>query len=158
MLPKKSKVEERWPNLDWQLGIHLSRLKGMSPDTKSFNFKLINLLLPCRERTSQLLGNNSPNCTLCPDIASESLTHALFECSVNRRAAQYLLDLTKIFDSTVTREKVLQFQLHTEPLYELPTIAVLYSSLCLIWRNRHDKKGTTLYDIRAELECLIEKI
>ena len=96
--------------------------------------------------------------TLCPELVSESLTHALFECSVNSRAAQYLLDLTKIFDSTVTREKVLQFQLHTEPLYELPITAALYSGLCLIWRNRHDKKGTTLYDIRADLECLIQAL
>ena len=77
---------------------------------------------------------------------------------MNSRAAQYLLDLTKIFDSTVNREKVLQFQLHTEPLYELTTIAALYSGLGLIWRNRQNKKGTTLYDIRADLECLIHAL
>ena len=156
MAPKRSKVEERFPNLDWQLGTHLSRMKGMSPETKSFNFKLINLLLPCRERTSQLLRNNSPNCTLCPAQVSESLSHCFFECSLNSRAAQYLLDLSKIFDSSISQAKLLQFQVHTDPLYELPAVTALYSGLGLIWRNRHDRKGTSLYDIRAELECLVQ--
>ena len=158
MVPKKSKVEEREPHLDWQLGTHLSRMKGMSPETKTFNFKLINMLLPCRERTSQILRNNSPICTLCPAQASESISHALFQCVRNSRAAQYLLDLTKIFDSSVNQAKVLTFQVHTDPLYELPTVATLYTGLCLVWRNRHDRKGTTLYDIRAELECLIQAL
>ena len=39
MVPKLSKVEEREPQYDWGLSFHLSRLKGLSPQVKSFNFK-----------------------------------------------------------------------------------------------------------------------
>ena len=41
MVAKLCKVEEREPNTDWQLSYHLGRLKGLSPQVKSFNFKMI---------------------------------------------------------------------------------------------------------------------
>jgi hypothetical protein len=40
-------------------------------------------------------------------------------------------------------------------MYELPTILVLSTGLNFIWQNRMNKKGTALYQIRAELECLV---
>ena len=40
-------------------------------------------------------------------------------------------------------------------LYELPTILVLATDLFLIWQNKLNKKGTTLYQIRSEIECLV---
>ena len=40
-------------------------------------------------------------------------------------------------------------------LDEFPTILVLCTGLELIRRNRHDIKPTRLYDIWAELECLV---
>ena len=136
MVPKKSKAEERDPELDWQLATHVCRMKGLSPDIKSFNFKLVNLILPSKERISQLLRNSSPICTMCATQVPETVGHALFECDQNSRAARYLLDLSRVYDSSITKEKVLKLQVYTEPIYELPTIIVLYSGLYHIWRNR----------------------
>ena len=82
----------------------------------------------------------------------------MFQCEVNREAALYLLSLTRIYDSTITQDKIFQLQIHTDALYELPTMVVLCSGLSLIWRNRQDRKGTRLYDIRAEIECNIQTL
>ena len=43
-------------------------------------------------------------------------------------------------------------------MYELPTVIVLYSGLHLIWKNRIDRRATTLYEIRAELECIVQAL
>ena len=158
MAVKKCKVEELNPSLNWQLSYYLGRLTGLTPEVKTFNFKMTHMILPCKERISQLLPNALPACNLCRAQETESITHAMFQCEINREAALYLLAHTKIYDTTITQEKVLKLQIHTDALYELPTMVVLCSGLSLIWRNRQDKKATRLYDIRAEIECRIQTL
>ena len=80
MKAKLCKVEEKYPNPNWQHIFQLSRLKGMSPGTKSFNFKLIHEILPCKARLSQFLPASSPLCNLCRQQVPETLAHALAEC------------------------------------------------------------------------------
>ena len=155
MKAKLCKVEEREPGINWQLSFQLARLKGLSPQIKSFNFKLLHQILPCKERLSQILPSTSPSCSLCNAQQPESIIHAFFDCNRNSEAAEFLLHLTRIYDSSITPEKVTKLQITSEALYELPTLLVLCSGLELIWRNRLDKKSTRLYDIRAELECLV---
>ena len=116
---------------------------------------MIHQILPVKERVSQILPNSSPTCTLCRAGQPESILHALFSCDFNREAARHLLDLTRIYDNNITKEKMVQLQINCEALYELPTTLVVCSGLELIWRNRHARKETRLYDIRAELECLV---
>ena len=70
MKARLCKVEENDPNINWQHVFHLSRLKGLTPIVKSFNFKLIHKILPCKERLSQFLPANAPFCTLCRLIGS----------------------------------------------------------------------------------------
>ena len=155
MIPKLCKVEEKEPQHDWQLGFHLARLKGLSPQVKSFNFKLLHQILPCKERLSRLLPTTSSNCTLCTTQQPESIQHAIFECSKNKEAAQFLLELTKVYDSSITQEKAARLQIQTDALYELPTTILLLTGLEFIWNNRLQKKATSLYNTRAELECLV---
>ena len=42
-----------------------------------------------------------------------------------------------------------------DPIYELPAILIVSTGFHYIWHNRVNKKGTALYQIRAEIECLI---
>ena len=78
MMKKLSKVEERNPQNDWNKIFHLARLKGLTPEIKSFNFKLLHGILPCKERLSQLLPNVSATCCLCNDEQPESINHIFF--------------------------------------------------------------------------------
>ena len=77
MLAKKCKVEENFPEVDWQLSYHCGRLTGLSPEVKSFNFKMNHRFLPCRQRISQILPNSSPTCTLCRAQEPATLTGRL---------------------------------------------------------------------------------
>ena len=155
MRQKKCKVEERDTENDWPLSYHLSRLKGLSPQVKSFNFSLLHKILPCKERLSQLLPASSPTCNLCQAQQPDTLQHSFFDCEKNREAYRYLLHLTRVNDSRVSCERVLKLQINTDALYELPTTLLLCTGLHLIWRNRQEKKSTSLYETRAELECLV---
>ena len=63
-----------------------------------------------------------------------------------------------MYDSSITEERITRLQVLTDALYELPALVVLSSGLSLIWRNRQEKKSTRLYDVRAELECLVQTL
>ena len=130
MEKKKCKVEEEDPASDWNLCHRLSRLKGLSPQVKSFNFKLLHRILPCKERLSQLLPATRPFCSLCPNQPPDSLLHSFFDCDRNREASLYLLHLTRVY------HQVFKLQILTDATYELPTIPVLCTGLELICRNR----------------------
>lgn len=155
MVNKVSRVEEKHPNVDWQLSHRLSRLRGLTPQVKSFNFKLLNEILPCKQRVSQLLPASSATCNLCSAAQPESLSHAFFECDKNREASNFLLHLTRVYDPGVSHERVLHLQINTDALYEVPTLLVFCTGLELIWKNRQLKKATSLYETRAELELLV---
>ena len=158
MTHKLSKIEEREPGNDWNRSFYVARLRGLSPAIKSFNFKLLHRILPCKERLSQLLPTTSPICTLCKDLQPESLNHAFFQCQVNLQAGKYLLHLTGVYDHDITEDRVFKFNITTDPIYELSATLVLYTGLELIWRKRQEKKSTSLYETRAELECLISTL
>ena len=110
MEKKKCKVEEEDPASDWNLCHRLSRLKGLSPQVKSFNFKLLHRILPCKERLSQLLPATRPYCSLCPNQTPDSLLHSFFDCVRNREAAQYLLHLTRVYHPGIIPDQPLKLQ------------------------------------------------
>ena len=56
------RVEEKFPEVCWPESYRISRLPGLSPDSKSFLFKLIHTLLPSKERVHHLTQASSPLC------------------------------------------------------------------------------------------------
>ena len=158
MEKKKCKVEEDDPESDWSLSYRLSRIKGLTPQVKTFNFKLLHRILPCKQRLSQILPNSLPFCNLCPNQLPDSLSHSLFNCLKNREASQFLLHLTRVYFPEVTPDQVLKLQIKTDALYELPTTLVRCTGLELIGRNRQAKKSTSLCETQAELECLVVSV
>ena len=155
MKTKVCKIEERFHDVDWQHSYSLARLKGLSPQVKSLNFKLIHQILPVKERLSHILPATSPSCLLCRTQEPESIIHVFFECVKVQEAADYIIKLSRVYDPVISKEKITRLQVHTQMLYELPTMVILCSGLDLIWRNRLRKQGTRLYEIRAELESQV---
>ena len=154
--PKKCRVELLAPENDWTKAFYLSRLRGLSTEARSFTFKLLHQLIPFNERLHQILPNNNPDCTLCNGHHPDNPLFSLFRCGKNSQAAKFLLHLTKTYDSTITEEKILLLNLNScDPIYELPTMLIIGAGLNLIWQNRASKKGTSLYQVRSELECLV---
>ena len=54
LVAKKTRVETRVPDNNWEAAYNFSRLKGLSTESRSFNFKLLQQLLPVNEHLHQL--------------------------------------------------------------------------------------------------------
>ena len=61
----KSNLEESRLDDDFSLSYRMTRLFGLSPDQKSFLFKLVQNLLPTRERLHRCKKSQSSSCLFC---------------------------------------------------------------------------------------------
>ena len=133
----------------------LSRLSGLSPDNKSFLFKLLHTLLPSsRERIHHLTPAANPLCW-CPERVPETYHHLFFMCSENREAAQSLLKCVQGYQKDLTEEMALRLELTAEDPFRLPSAALLAVGLEYIWERRKLKKNTRPYEMRTELELAV---
>ena len=149
------RVEEREPDVHWSESYRILRLKGISPSQKSLLFCLIHELLPSKERVSHIMPANSPACNLCNDKSPETYLHCFFSCSHNREAGEALLRCATSYARTLTAPALLRLEVEAEDPFLLPTIVLIATGLQLIWNNRHEKKITTLWSMRSELEARI---
>ena len=133
------KVAEKNPEVPWPMVYKCVRLKGISPDSKSFLFKLIHLLLPSRERVHHLSQNNSPLCW-CNTGATETYQHLFLGCEQNREAGQALLNCVSTNDRTLTAIKMLRLELDTDEPFLLASVSILAKGLEFIWENRKVRK------------------
>ena len=148
------KVEEKNPEVCWPESYRISRLPGLSPESKSFLFKLVHTLLPSKERLNHLNQTTSPLCW-CNSGALETYQHLFFQCEKNSEPGQALFRCTSSYDRTVSEEKLLRLEISADEPFLIATVALLASGLQLIWETRKQKKRTTLYTMRAELELSI---
>ena len=150
-----SRREEQEPGLDWQKSYDLARRKGLDPCKKSFAFKLLNGLLPYRERLAKLQPNTSPACPHCPaPQPAESADHYFFHCSYNREAGEAVLALLRPVDQTMDVRKALRLDLMCDGPHKTAAVLILISGLQLIYNNRKENKRTSVQELTAELESL----
>ena len=148
------KVEEREPTVFWSESYRISRQHGLSPQSKSFLFKLIHTLLPSKERVHNLTPATSPLCW-CGAGIQEDYQHLFFYCSKNQDAGQSLLRCIQSYDRAATGVRSLRLELITDDPFLMPSVAILATGLEFIWENRKLKKSTTLFDMRTELELSV---
>ena len=148
------KMEERNPEVFWSESYRISRLKGLSPDSKSFLFRVIHTLLPSKERLHHLTPHVSPLCW-CNSGADESYLHLFFQCEKNAQAGQTLQRCITSYDRGLTQERALRLELVADDPFLLASTTILAIGLSFIWENRKLKKITPLYLMRAELETAI---
>ena len=132
------KVEERDPTISWTNSYSLCRLKGLSPDSKSFLFKLLHTLLPSKERIHHLTAT-SPLCW-CDSGEQETYSHLFFKCSKNKEAGEALLKCSQAYDTSLTLEKALRLELEADETFLLPTLILLTTGLEFIWENRKPER------------------
>ena len=148
------RVEEKYPEVCWAESYRISRLPGLSPDSKSFLFRLMHELLPSKERIHHLTPASSPLCW-CNTGAVETYQHIFYDCIKNNEAGQALLRCVQSYDRSLTEVKSLRVELSADEPFLLASISILSSGLELIWENRKVKKSTAMYSMRAELESSI---
>ena len=118
------KVEEKYPDVPWDESYRLSRLIGLSPDDKSFLFKLVHVLLPSKERVHHLSPNTSPLC-LCGSGDQETYKHLFFQCQLNSEAGEALFRCVKSYDQSLTLEKMQRLEMVSDDPFLLASVSLL---------------------------------
>ena len=81
--------------------------------------------------------------------------HLFFECSKNKEAGEVLIKVAKVYDANLTAEKILKMEVEAVPPFLLPTIIIIATGLQFIWEQRKQKKSSSPYMIRVELEAAV---
>ena len=145
----QSRLEAKNPDLDLSTSYRLSRIFGLAPEQKSFNFKMIQSLLPTRDRLARMGKAQSSNCLHC-DGVSDSTEH-LLTCSQSREVSTRLMNcLTSYFPNISPADVVILNIPATESL-ELPAVWLVSTCFGYIWDQRVMGKMARLDICRAEL-------
>ena len=148
------RIEDIFPTVPWSDIYSISRHKGLSPDDKSFLFKLIHRLLPSKERLHHLTPASSPLCP-CGNGENETYQHLFYSCVKNAQAGRALLHCLQSYDHSLTEEKSLRVEIESDDPFTFASVSLLATGLALIWENRKMKKNTTLHMMRAQLEASV---
>ena len=144
-----NRIETIYPNIRWNEYYRLQKLQGLSPNAKSFLFKLVHQLLPSRERVHRIMPANTGS-------VGATLGSWRPTCMGYLNVARTVrLHLARVYDPQLNADKALQLLADSEEVFLLPTITVLATGLMTIWTNRLLKRVTNLYSMRTELECAV---
>ena len=97
------------------------------------------------------MPGNSPLCW-CNSGDTETYLHCFFLCIKNREVAEAIARCVRSYDPNITAERMLRLQVETDEVFSLATMTILTTGLETIWANRVEKKVTTMYEMRSELE------
>lgn len=129
------KVEERKPAIFWNESYRISRLLGLSPQSKSFLFRLINTLLTSREREHDLIPSTSPLCWFGAGM-QKSYRHLFVHCSKKQDAGLSLLRCIQSYDRAALDVQSLRLELVADDPFITPSVAILARGLELIWETK----------------------
>jgi hypothetical protein len=100
----------------------IRHLKGLSPESKSFQFKLVHTLLPRKEKIHHPNPTSSPQCR-CESSDQETYSHLFFSCVKNKEADEALLRSAQSHDQILTNEKILKLEISADETFLLPTVS-----------------------------------
>ena len=144
-----SKLESKHPDFDFSVSYHLSRTFGLSPEQKTFNFKMMQSLLPTRERLARIGKVNSSNCIHCEAIIDT--THHLLTCTMSHQVAQPLRRCLENYFPNITPEDITTLKIPTSESLDLPVSWLIATCVGYIWQERLLGKQAKLDLCRAEL-------
>ena len=125
-----SRLEESHPGKDLTHSYRMCRLFGLSPDQKSFMFKMVQNLLPTRERLNRLGKVASPSCLFC-DSPEDTMEH-LIVCPNSSEATTPLLACLSSQVSNLTST----MNNNTSESWQLPAVWLVATSLTFVWDDR----------------------
>ena len=150
----RSKFEENHPEVDALHSYRLSRIFGLEPDQKSFLFKMIQSLLPTKERLHRIGKVQSPSCILCQDPA-DTLEHLIL-CQYSTEVTTPLIQFLTSQASSTTPGDIISLNIQTTEAMELPAIWLIATCLIFVWEERALGRISKLEKCRAELEAKID--
>ena len=145
----KSRLEESRPDADFSCSYRLSRLFGLSPDQKSFLFKLVQNLLPTRERLHRTRKSPIPACSFCNE--PEDILEHLFSCPQSTDVTNPPFSCLSSQVDILTFRDVIQMNIETTESWEHPAAWLISTCLKYVWEERQSGRRARLEMCRAEL-------
>ena len=144
-----SKFEESNPSTDFKVSYRLARQFGLTPEEKSFVFKMIQNLLPTKERLHRSGKSPTPSCAYCD--AQLDTTEHLLVCSHSTEVSTPLLTCLSSQVDNLSTKDVICLNLHTSESWELPAVWLVATCMNFIWEERIAGRRARLETCRAEL-------
>ena len=145
----KSRLEDRYPDLDLSGSYRLSRVFGLAPEQKSFTFKMLQSLLPTRDRLARIGKVQSSNCIFCDGIPDS--TEHLLTCSHSSEVSIRLITCLTSYFPAISTADIVMLNIPVTESMELPVVWLVSICLGLIWDQRVLGKIARLEHCRAEL-------
>ena len=145
----ESRFEENNQNADTTTSYRLSRLFGLEPELKSFLFKMIQSLLPTKERLHRIGKVLSSSCIFCPG-QEDTLEH-LVSCQYSSEVTTPLLVCLQSQDNSITPGKIITLNIKTSEAMELPLTWLISTCLNFVWEERVLGRMAKLEKCRAKI-------
>ena len=127
----------------------MARLFGLSPDQKSFIFKMSQNLLPTRERLHRIGKSPSPLCSFCN--GHDDTPDHMFSCPQSMEITTPLLACLSSQTKSLTPKDVTEMRFKTSESWELPAAWLVSTCLGMVWDDRLAGRATTLVSCRADI-------
>ena len=145
------RVEEVYPDTDWESTWRNIRLPCLSSAISSFLWKLVNDLLTTEERVHSTVGNSPPSCRYClPEITANQI-HCFFKCCMTKDVGGWLLALARQFGTT-DESKLLKLDVYNKDAL----VWVIAITLQFCWSKRAASKKAALEEFTAHLRAELE--
>ena len=123
-------------------------------------WRLLHNLLTTEQRLHHLKKNQSPNCQLCLKNEVDNVwSHSFSSCSYSNPAMEWIVEVLKIMDPTITKEK--SVFLEVNPVTNdniLACVWIISETLQYIWAKRKAKDQLNVNDMRAFLLAKLQEI
>ena len=144
-----SKLELTYQDRDFTGTYRLSRLFGLSPEQKSFLFKLLQRLLPTRERLFRIGKVVSPDCVHCPGQVDD--VEHLFSCPNFTHIMNPLSNCLTTTLGYLPPEDITSLNIYPTESMELPVVWLVATSLSLVWEAKSTGKQISFTSFQSEV-------
>ena len=150
-----TRLEENHHDQDFSVAYRLSRAFGLAPEQKSFLFKIMQSLLPTRDRLARMGKIQSSSCIYCDEVI-DTTVH-LLNCTYSSEVSNPLMRCLATYFPTITSEDIIHLNIPTiEESLELPVTWLVSSCLSFIWDQRVAGRRASLDTCRAELTAKVK--
>ena len=145
-----SKVELAHPEIAADSYL-LARKFGLAPEQKSFLFKMVQSLLPNKERLARIGKVPSPACSFCQ--AQEDTTLHLLSCTQGSEVTALLLRCLADHVPNLTHQNLVILNISLTESMELPVTWLLSTCLMMVWEDRAAGRTARLTNCQAKLQA-----
>ena len=147
-----TKLEQLHPQYSFESSYRLMRLFGLTPDKKSFLFRMMHNILPNKERLHRIKKAATPYCVFCPDLHIDNIEH-LFNCPKYSHITVPLIEALGSALPEATVYDIATLRLPLQESNELPVVWLLSTTLMHVWNARKEGKVLTTVSFKADVQA-----